>query len=267
MTDTFDAPAVEAIETPAIAEIVPPVEAPVEQTEEVKQVEKTFTQEEHEKAIQAAKAKLERKYEREYRQRLEQENATLRQRDAPKVVEPPGKPERQNYADDVTFIEELADWKAGQRIEKTISEREQQSRQSEYQRELQSVVSTHEKRVEAIRATNPDYDEIVGAQDLNISKAMAEAIVLSENGPKLALYLGKNPEVSDRIARMHPSLAGIELGKLEAKLSVTPAKTLSNAPAPMKSVISGRALVKDLESASQEEFEKELKKAGSRYVR
>lgn len=266
MTDTFDvAP---AIETPAIAEIVPiPTEPVAVPDEEEKQDEPKFTKAEVEQKIQERLAKAERKYERESRQKLEAELASLRQQNAPRPVEPPGKPDRKNYADDVTFIEELADWKAEQRISKTLSEREQQSRQTAQQRELADIVGTHEKRVEAVRAANPDYDEIVGADDLNISKAMAEAIVLSENGPKLALYLGKNPQEADRIARLHPSLAGYELGKLEAKLSAVQAKTISNAPAPMKPVISGKALAKDLESMSQEEFEKHLKKNGSRMVR
>lgn len=270
MTDLEAVPAVEvAVETPAVAETVPPSEEPVAtEGEEPKQAEpRTFTQDEHERAIQAAKAKLERKYEREHRQRLESENAALRQRDAPKAAEAPGKPVRENYADDVTFVEDLAGWKADQRFAERMATQKQESEQQAQARGFAEAQQNYEKRAAAIRVTNPDFDELVRDPDLNISEPMAVAIALAENGPKLALYLAKNPGEADRIARLNPALAQMELGRLDAKISAPTAKTISTAPAPLSSVPSTRAIIKDLENASQAEFEKAMKKSGSRYVR
>lgn len=268
MTDTFEAP---AIETPATAQVVPPSEAPVEPVEEEKQVETPevpeFTRKQHEKAIQEAKAKVERKFEREYRSKLEAENQALRQQNQPKV-ETSGKPERQAYAgDDERFIEDLTSWKAKQEIDKTLFEREQRHTQSENQRSFDKIKDDYEKRAEEVRKSTPDYDDLVRNEDLHINQAMAEAIALSEQGPKIALYLGRNPEESYRISRLHPSSAAYELGKLESKLASVPAKKISNAPAPITSVGSSKSYIVDLEKASQADFEKAMKKSGSRYVR
>jgi hypothetical protein len=265
MTDIADVPVVEAVETPAIAEIVSPVEEPVAPTEESKQAERTFTQEEHERAIQAAKAKLERKYEREYRQRLESENASLRQRDAPKAAEPPGKPVRENYSDDVAFVEDLAGWKADQQFAKRMEVQQQDFQKQSHARSIEEAKQNYEKRAEAIRVTNPDFDELVRDPDLNINESMAVAIALSENGPKLALYLAKNPGEADRIARLNPALAQMELGRLDAKISAPTAKTISTAPKPLTAVQSTKAIVADLTNLSQEEYEKARRKQGARW--
>jgi hypothetical protein len=262
MTDLDATPEVEVVvETPATAEVVPPSEEP-------KQAEpRTFTQDEHERAIQAAKAKLERKYEREFRQRLESENAALRQRDAPRVAEAPGKPVRENYADDVSFIEDLSGWKADQRFAQLSANQQRESEAQAQARRANDAKQSYEKRAEAVRAENPDFDELVRDPDLNISEPMAVAIALSESGPKLALYLAKHPAEADRIAQLHPSLAQMELGRLDAKISATAGKTISTAAAPLKAIVSTRSIVTDLEKASQSEFEKAMKKAGSKYVR
>lgn len=267
MTDLTEAPVVETVvETPAVVETVPPPETPVEPGEEVKQAEpRLFTQDEHERAIQAAKAKLERKYEREYRARLESENASLRQRDAPKAVEAPGKPARENYADDVSFIEDLAGWKADQKFQSAQAAQQQEMQRQAQERTFTEVKQSYEKRAEAIRVTNPDFDELVTDPDLNISEPMAYAIALSESGPKLALYLAKNPAEADRIAQLHPSLAQMELGRLDAKISAPIAKTVSTAPAPLNALNSTKALVADLSNLSQEEYEKARRKQGARW--
>lgn len=270
MTDITDSQEL-APETVAVPETTDvPTEAPAatEETEKPKQEDRTFTREELERTIQKEKAKLERRFERKFNERLEAENAQLRaQIQQPKAPEVSGKPERQNFADDVSFIEALADFKATERIKEVESKREAESRATQQQREFREVTSTYEKRAEAMRAIAPDYDEVVGNDELNISKAMAEAIALSENGPKLAYHLGKNPSEADRIARLHPSLAGVELGKLEAKLSAPAAKTISNAPAPLSPVSSAKSIVAELSKLSQEDYEKARAKQGARWAR
>ena len=66
---------------------------------------------------------------------------------------------------------------------------------------------------------------------------------------------------------MHPSLAGYELGKLEAKVATSEAKLHSSAPAPLKPVASTKAYIADLQNASQEEYEKLRVKQGARWGR
>ena len=268
MTDTFEV----AVETPAIAEIVPPVEAPVDPLDEEKQAEAPdvpeFTRKQQEKAIQEAKAKVKRHYEREYQHKLlEADNQALRQQLQPKV-ETQGRPERQAYAgDDERFIEDLADWKYQQRFEKSWQERDERQLQSESVRNLERVKSEYEKRADEVRKTHPDYDEMVNSDELSISRAMAETIALVDTGPKVALYLAKNPDESDRIARMPPAQAAYELGRLESKMSIASAKKISTAPAPLSAIASTKAITADLANLSQEDYEKVRAKQGARWAR
>jgi len=273
MSDSFDqgAPAApDVVETPAPETAAPPTEstADTEPAKEEKKAERTFSQRELEYEINKARARAERKFERDHRSFLERENESLRaaQRQAP-PPQIPGKPARENFASDIDFVESLSEWKADQRINEALSKRDQQSQRVEQQRQFAQVTSTHEARVEAMRETVPDFDEVTRNPDLDISPAMAEAIVLSESGPSIALYLGRNPAVASRIANMHPSLAGYELGKLEAKLAATDAKIHSSAPAPLKPVASTKAHLADLQNASQEEYEKLRAKQGARWAR
>lgn len=266
MTDIQEVPVVE-VETPATAEVVPPTEEPVAPVEEeVKQAEtRTFTQEEHERAIQAAKAKLERKYERELRQRLESENEALRQRSEPKPVEAPGRPEREQYQNDIDYIRAEARWEADQRFKVQLDQWNEQNQKQAQIRQFQEVKQTYEKRAAEVRRENPDFDELVKDPDLPISEPMAVAIALSDNGPKLALYLAKNQDEAERIYRLPPALAQMELGKLEMKISGTTPKKISTAPAPLGTVNSTKAIVADLSNLSQEEYEKKRRKMGARW--
>ena len=274
MSDSFDqgAPAApDVVETPAPETAAPPTDSTAE-PEEAKEekAERTFSQKELEHEINKARAKTERKFEREHRAFLERENARLTQQSEQRQAPPPqipGKPARENFASDIDFVESLSEWKADQRINEALSKRDQQSQRVEQQRQFAQVTSTHEARVEAMRETVPDFDEITRNPDLDISPAMAEAIVLSESGPSIALYLGRNPAVASRIANMHPSLTGYELGKLEAKVATSEAKLHSSAPAPLKPVASTKAYIADLQNASQEEYEKLRVKQGARWGR
>lgn len=270
MTDTFEAPAVETVAVPPVTDA--PEASPATPTEETTQAETPevpeFTRKQHEAAIQAAKAKLERKYEREYRQRLESENAALRQTNAPKPVETAGKPNREDFSgNDVAYIEALADWTADRKMDVKLQQWNEQSSKNQQQRFVESAVKTFQERAAELRKTNPDYDELIQNEDLNITPRMATAISLSESGPKLALYLAKNPGEADRIASLHPDLAGVELGRLEARISAPTAKIASTAPAPTRPGSTTRQIVSDFEKMSQGDFEKQMKKAGSRYVR
>jgi len=262
-----DIPEVEALETPSVAETVPPAEEPVAPAEEPKQAERTYTEAELQERIQARTAKVQRQFDRELRARLEQENAYLRNQGQPqpKAAEGPAKPEREKFANDVDYIEAIADYKAEQKINERFQSQRQESAQEAAKREFTSAVQAHTQREAAFKAAHPEYDEKV-TDDLPISKPMAETILQSEKGPEITLYLANNPEESARISKLSYALAAKEIGKIEAKIE---AKTLkiSNAPAPMKPVPTAQALAKDLASMSQEDFEKHMAKNGSRMIR
>jgi hypothetical protein len=76
-----------------------------------------------------------------------------------------------------------------------------------------------EKRQRAFLATKPDYiEKVMQNESLPISKAMADVIVESEIGPEVAYYLYENPEQSAAIARLDPTNAAREIGRIEARI-------------------------------------------------
>lgn len=260
MTDIdVDAPVVE-METPPVAETVPPEVEPVATEEEPKQDEPKYTKAEVEQRIQERLAKEQRRHDREIRQTLERENERLRAATQPKPVEPQGRPSREQFPDDISYIRADADWAGQQASQKAIAEFKQEYQRGEQQRQFEGVVDKFQKRVDALAKDNPDFDEIIKDRGFPMSRPMAEAVVLSSGGDNLALYLWKNRNEAERISKLPDSLAGIELGKIVAKLEPASAKTISTAPPPIKPVTSTQAIVKDLESLSQEEFEKRLAK-------
>ena len=70
----------------------------------------------------------------------------------------------------------------------------------------------------------PDYEELVtkGADEGKwaCSPVVALGIKVSEQGPRVAYHLAKNPEESLRIAQMTPLEQAREFGKLEYKMEL-----------------------------------------------
>jgi hypothetical protein len=70
-----------------------------------------------------------------------------------------------------------------------------------------------------------------------VSQVMASFVAESDKGAEVAFHLAQNPNEATRIARLPQAYQGIELARLEGKLSVAPMiRKLSTAPAPAPTV-------------------------------
>ena len=78
-----------------------------------------------------------------------------------------------------------------------------------------------------------NYDKLTR---LPLSDAAVEALLDSDMRAKLAVHLLSNKADVERISQLSPARQASELGKLEAKLSIVPAKKISSAPAPITPV-------------------------------
>lgn len=89
-----------------------------------------------------------------------------------------------------------------------------------------------------VREAHPDFDDVMsrlqGTDADKVPNFVLSFIQESENSAEVAYHLAKNPEVSQKIAKMKPILGIAELGKLEVSLVKPPSET-ANAPA-VKSV-------------------------------
>jgi len=139
-----------------------------------------------------------------------------------------GRPDPSSYPEgayDPAYIEDLTDWKAEQAVSRTMSVRERQTT-------LAGQVRGFEQRVSEMF---PD-GEPEGLTALRRAPALPEAVqeilLTSENGPKLADYLGSNPREFARLSALTPPQQAYELAKIERKLETAPLRTNTNAPPP-----------------------------------
>ncbi len=79
-----------------------------------------------------------------------------------------------------------------------------------------------------------DYHIVTRSNDLKITEPMLEAMQGSDEAPAVLYYLGKNPEVAERLSTMAPLAMARELGRIEAtKLVKEKAPSVSTAPRPV----------------------------------
>lgn len=153
-------------------------------------------------------------------------------------VKPVAEPTVDQYKTYEEYVGALADYKAEQKFR----EWENRQKQAEVQKAKAEQQTTFQKRAEEFRLAHPDFDEIVFSDDTPISEVMAEAISISDKGPQVAYHLGLNREEARRIFDLslrNPVAAGLEIGRLEARLSLPQPRTTTKAPPPIQPLSAG----------------------------
>jgi hypothetical protein len=201
----------------------PQVDGTEPQSDENTPAEKTFTQAELDAILEKKTAKLirQREQERATRKAIEQQIARVQPQQATE-----GKPQLAQFSDPEQYAEAVSNWKLEQMTHQQRAAQAQQS-QGEFNSKRDDLMAELE---DADGFDQRKFDK------LPISRTMAEAIVDSDQGVKLTVHLVNHPEEASRIAALSPARQAAELGKLEAKLSATPVKKPSNAPAPITPV-------------------------------
>jgi len=191
------------VETPAVAveaSTTPAVETPAVETP----APKPPTPEELQKKFDRDAAMQRRKYERELQAEREQ-RIRLEERLAKAVPERPADPEMptiDKFDNFDEYVTAKAEYIASKKIETTLSEHEKRQEQKRAQTAQQQTVEAWNKRVAA--ADIPDFHDVVASSDVPMTSVMQQAIMESENGPKLAYHLATNPADAERIAGMTP---------------------------------------------------------------
>ena len=226
----------------------PVVEAPATVEEQAPAPPAPPTPEELQKKFDRDAAAQRRKYERdlqterEQRIRLEERLARV----APERESDPGMPTIDKFENFDDYVTAKAEYIAS----KTLSEHEKRQAQQRAQAAQQQTVEAWNKRVAA--ADIPDFHDIVAASDVPMTSVMQQAIMESENGPKLAYHLAVNPAEAERIAAMTPIGAVRALMLIEEGFKKTVA--VSKATPPIKPVGSSAGARKDPGSMSDAEY-------------
>lgn len=221
--------------------------------EKESQAEKTFTQAELDAILEKKTAKLarQRDQERERRERVERDVAKA------SIPHDEGRPDISQFNDADEYANAVAEWRLGLR-----------DRQEKVAQEHKKV-ATFDSKAADLRA---DLEETEGFDvkkwdALQISPAMAAAIVDSDVNTKLAQHLYANPTEAERIFALAPARQAAEIGKLEERLSTVP-KT-SKAPAPIEPIGNGKTVTTKSSAAAttMEEYIERRKAEGARWAR
>ena len=180
------------------------------------------------------------------------------------------KPEAAEFADYGEFVEALADWKAEQKVNAALDQREAKSAEKQT---VERRAATWEGRQTEARKQFADYDAVLSASDVPIAPHVGEALLESEFGPQLARHLALNPAIADKLNAMAPMNAAREIGRLEASMepqtAAAPQQTarLTNAPPPAKTIASAPTTVPDLSKMSMDDYVKHRKAQGASWAR
>ncbi len=159
----------------------------------------------------------------------------------------------ENYGD---FVKALAKYEVAQ------------ERQAGHSQQADSFrAEAWSSKVEATRATIADYDKVVGSSEIPVAGHVADALMDAERGPELAYHMANHPDLAERLNKMSPVKAAIELGRLESTLGGTTARQPSKAPAPITPSRPGPTVKTDLAKVSMDDYVKERAAQGARWAR
>lgn len=177
----------------------------------------------------------EKEWLRQQYEMLQQQVQTAKPEAPRPVVE--GRPKIEQFEDVNDFVEAMSEWKLSQ-ADKARTEASRQEAEQRQQQELQARVST---MVDSARQKYADFDEVVLSNAaIPISQFAAEALVNMEKGADVAYHLGKHPQEAARIASLPEKIQLVELGRIEAALTLS-VKKVPQAPAPVGSQLGGSA--------------------------
>jgi hypothetical protein len=132
----------------------------------------------------------------------------------------------------------------------------QEFQSREVQHTQQQVFRAYAERAQEYSKTAPTFNDDVAALDrvVNYHPAVVDAIASSEYGPQVTHYLSQHLDEADRLARLPPHLAAVQIGRLEAQVSAPKPKPVTNAPNPVPTVGGGSHSSKDPDRMSDAEF-------------
>lgn len=201
----------------------------------------------------ADKAEAEAKAAREEVERIKREAS----QQAAKLPELGPEPQLEQFDGRIeAYADALKAWTA-EKIQRDTAEKAQREAAA---KEAQELARTwNEKQSEIVREV-PDYHEVIAANSMELPKevyeAVKEAIYAADNGPRVLYELSKDQALADRIARMTPAKAALEIGRMDVRLSAPkkvqeiapeattkPVAEISKAPAPIARLNGGSAPV------------------------
>jgi hypothetical protein len=203
------------------------------------------------KGVQKRIDKLtQQRYEREARIRELEAQISENERKA-QASQPDPDPSQFNTWEE--YLDAKVEFEAGKKVRDIEQQRTIQQKNAER-------FASFNDRADAIRQANPDYDAVLQSAAVNVSQAVMETILESDDGPAVAYHLAKNPTELYRLNAMSERQQVLELGRISARLSAkVPERKVTQAPPPapaVKATGSGSKSVSDMTDKEYADFRK-----------
>jgi hypothetical protein len=146
-------------------------------------------------------------------------------------------PKREDFKTDQEYEDARIDWRADQRIK----ERDAAAAKETEAARVAQVMADAKARIDKAKELVPDFEEVTGAIETVVPPVIAGYMQESEMFAELGYHFAKHPEVLERLTRMPPAKALVEVGKIESTLQPfapaddgTQATKATNGSAPSK---------------------------------
>jgi len=223
-----------------------------EESEESRDAEKPKKKGGFQKRIdKLTKSKTAAEQERDYWRELALKNSGQKPADSDRPVidaksEAPkdAKPDPEKFNSQADYLEALADWKYEQRTKAVEMAKKVEAAKIQHEK----TVRGFQERVKEFKKTATDLPEVLEAVDhIPLSPALQNIFIESERGHELMYDLAKDPAEYERIAKLPPEQAGMEMGKRASRLAskssdAEPETKTTKAPPPIKPVTRANAV-------------------------
>jgi hypothetical protein len=171
------------------------------------------------------------------RQRLEQENAELRQRQAQveqylqqlahqqrqQQQAPQQKPQGiqpQDYPTYEAYLEAVAEQKATVKAQEIWETNMRRTMEAQRQAAIQQQTAADlADMLKAGKEKYPDFEQVVANPHVPVTDTMLNAMMVIDGGHEVSYFLGQNPMEAARIANLPPSSQAREIGKLAKQIT------------------------------------------------
>lgn len=175
-------------------------------------------------------------------------------------------PDPSTFKTQEDYIEAMTDYKVEQKLAAKAAEADQT-------KAVETRAQSWQEKLTSARSETPDFDAVLNNAEVPIATHVADLLLESDAGAKIAYKLAQDPTILNKLNSMTPAKVAIELGKMEAsfeKAAPTPtpveART-SKAPPPTKPLGQGRATAPSLGDMSMEDYVRTRKSQGANWAR
>lgn len=166
---------------------------------------------------------------------LETKNKELESIKTPVSKDRPLPPKNSDYVDDSEYQKALVEWKDADDDWKDAA-KASETQGKEVAEHQNKNVQRYLDDSERMRAKFSDFDDITSAENMQYAVEIAAMVLDTNHAPEMNYYLGKNPAELDRIQKLSPLKAAVEIGKLEARFESVRTKKTSKAPAVLNTI-------------------------------